>query len=140
MPEPVYWFALCTVILFLKMLGLSCYQAYHRISKRAFRTPEDAAFVGVPAVAEELPQVQRAAKAWLNDLESIPVFFALAVAYIWVEASPAAAAWWFGIFTAARVLHSVTYLARLQPWRTVFFGVALICLLGMAVEILLALG
>ncbi len=140
MSDPVYWFAVCTVVLFLKMMGLSCYQAYHRITRRAFKTPEDAAFVGVEPATEELPQVQRAGKAWLNDLENIPVFFALAVAYILVEASPAAAAWWFGIFTAARVLHSITYLAALQPWRTVFFGIALVCLLGMSVEILLALG
>ncbi|WP_404366905.1 MAPEG family protein [Marinobacter sp.] len=139
MNEAIYWYAVCTIILFLKMFGLSLYQAFHRITKASYKTPEDAAFVGVKPVAEELPEVQRGAKAWLNDLENIPIFFALGAACLWTGAAPGAVAWWFIIFTAARVLHTVSYLAAMQPWRTIFFGVGVVCLVGLAVEILLAL-
>ena len=70
-------YALCVVILFLKMLGISCYQGYYRISRLTFQNAEDARFVGRQASPEELPQVTRAARAWANDLENIPLFFVL---------------------------------------------------------------
>lgn len=75
----------------------------------------------------------------MNDLENIPVFWALGAAYIFVEASPGAAAGLFMTFTAARVLHTFFYLSALQPWRTLAYTVALVCLFGMAIQILLAL-
>lgn len=139
MDEAVYWYAVAAVLLFLKMFAVSAYQGFHRIGKLTFKTPEDAAFVGREAAPEELPQVQRAAQSWLNDLENIPIFLALGVAYVWVDASPGAAAWLFLTFTGARYLHTIFYLAGIQPWRTVAYGVGVVCLFGMCVQILLAL-
>jgi uncharacterized MAPEG superfamily protein len=139
MHPPIYWFAICAIVLFLKMFGLSLYQGYHRISRMTFRTPEDARFVGRTPAAEELPEVQRAAKAWLNDVENIPVFLALGLVYVLVGASPAAAPWLFGVFTGARILHTLSYLAGLQPWRTLFYAVAIGCLLWMCVNVLAVL-
>lgn len=63
MDETVYWYSLATVLLFFKMFATSAYQGFHRIGKNTFKTPEDAAFVGQEPAQEELPQVQRAAKA-----------------------------------------------------------------------------
>lgn len=139
MTEPIYWYAVAAVLLFLKMFALSCYQGYHRIGKQTFKTPEDAALVGKQPAEEELPQVQRAAKAWMNDLENIPIFLALGVAYVWTEASPASAAWLFMTFTAARYLHSLCYLAALQPWRTLAYMVGIACMFAMSVLIVMAL-
>lgn len=133
------WYAMCAVLLFFKMLGLSLYQGYHRIGKGRYKNPEDAAFVGKTPVSEELPQVQRAQRAWQNDLENIPVFFALGLIYVLVEAAPAAGPSFFATFTAARCVHSISYLLELQPWRTVAYGVGLICLVGMSAAILQAL-
>ncbi len=62
MDQAVYWYAVATVLLFLKMLATSAYQGFHRIGKMTFKTPEDAAFVGREAARDELPQVQRAAQ------------------------------------------------------------------------------
>ncbi|MCH8498801.1 MAG: MAPEG family protein [Marinobacter sp.] len=140
MDELQYWYALSAVLLFFKMFALSAYQGFHRISKQTFKTPEDAAFVGKAAASEELPQVQRAARAWLNDLENIPIFLALGVAYIWVEASLTWGAWLFIVFTAARYLHTLSYLLGIQPWRTVFYAIGIGCLFIMSGQILLALG
>lgn len=139
MSEPVYWYAVTAVLLFLKMFAVSAYQGYHRIGKMTFKTPEDAAFVGKTPASEELPQVQRAARVWLNDLENIPIFLALGVAYVWVEASPAAAGWLFLTFTVARYLHTLFFLCGLQPWRTAAYAVGVLCLFGMCVQIIAAL-
>jgi len=139
MDQAVYWYAVATVLLFLKMFATSVYQAFHRIGKMTFKIPEDAAFVGREPAKEEVPQVQQAARAWLNDLENIPIFLGLGVAYILVGASPDAAAWLFLVFTGARYLHTLFYLAGVQPWRTVAFAVGVVCMFIMSIQIVVAL-
>ncbi|SDO45112.1 MAPEG family protein [Vreelandella arcis] len=139
MDQAEYWYALATVLLFFKMFAISAYQGVHRIGKLTFKTPEDAALAGQKAAKEELPQVQRAARAWLNDLENIPIFLALGVAYILVGASPGLAAWLFPVFTVARYLHTLFYLGGIQPWRTVAYLVGVACLFVMSFQILFAL-
>ena len=139
MDETVYWFSLATVLLFFKMFATSAYQAFHRIGKKTFKTPEDAAFVGQKPAKEELPQVQRAAKAWLNDLENIPIFLGLGIVYILVGVPSGSAALLFMVFTGARYLHTGFYLAGLQPWRTIAFTVGIVCLFIMSIQILMAL-
>lgn len=139
MDDAIYWYAIAAVLLFLKMLAISVYQGFHRIGKMTFKTPEDAAFVGRRAANEELPQVQRAARAWSNDVENIPIFLGLAVAYIWVGAAPNLAVWLFMTFTGARYVHTVCYLAELQPWRTVAYAIGVVCMLIMCVLILTVL-
>ena len=78
MDQAEYWYAVASVLLFFKMFAISASQGFHRNMKLTFKTPEDAAFVRRKAAREELPQVQGAARAWLNDLENIPIFLALA--------------------------------------------------------------
>lgn len=125
-------YALCVVVLFVKMLGISCYQGYYRISRLAFQNEEDARLVGREANAQELPQVTRAAKAWGNDLENIPLFFVLGGLCVALDTAANASAALFCLFTAARVVHTLCYLKQWQPWRTLAYAVALACLLGMA--------
>lgn len=125
-------YALCVVVLFLKMLGISCYQGYYRISRLAFQNAEDARFVGREANAQELPQVTRAAKAWGNDLENIPLFFVLGGLCVALDTAANASSALFCLFTAARVVHTLCYLKQWQPWRTLAYAIALASLLGMA--------
>ena len=139
MDNAVYWYAVASVLLFLKMFAIAVYQGLHRITKMTFKTPEDAAFVGRDAAKEELPQVQRAARAWSNDVENIPIFLALGVAYVWVGAAPGLAAWLFLTFTGARYVHSLCLLAGLQPWRTVAYFVGVGCMFVMCGLIMSAL-
>lgn len=129
-------YAVSVVALFAKMFALSLYQGYHRISKLQFQTPEDARFVGRQPAAAELPQVTRAAMAWRNDLENIPVFFALGAAYVFVGGPLDSARWLFGLFVMARALHSLTYLAGLQPWRTLSYLVGIGALIGISAVLL----
>jgi len=123
-------YALCVVVLFLKMFLVSCYQGYHRLRFVAFTNPEDAAVFRRIALAAERPQVIRAAKVWANDLENIPMFFALGGLAVALEAATLPVLWLSVVFTVARVLHTLAYLRGLQPWRTLFYGIGVICLLG----------
>ncbi|AYG45473.1 MAPEG family protein [Pseudomonas sp. Leaf58] len=128
-------YALCVVVLFLKMFGVSCYQGYHRLRFVAFTNPEDAAVFKRAAQLAERPQVARAGRVWANDLENIPAFFALGGLAIALDAPAAVSAWLSIVFTLTRVLHTCAYLAGVQPWRTVCYGVGVLCLLGFCVVI-----
>jgi uncharacterized MAPEG superfamily protein len=139
MHNPLDWYSLCVVVLFLKMFATSVYQGFYRLSKRVFMNPEDAQVFQKSPAAEELPQVRRAAKAWQNDLENIPIFCSLGIAYVLLGASPKAASWLFSIFTMVRLLHTLTYLLSLQPWRTIAYGVGILCLFIMSWNIIIVL-
>lgn len=130
-------YAICVVVLLLKMLTISCYQGYFRLRSQIFTNPEDAAVFRRSAEFEECPQVRRGAKAWSNDLESIPLFIALGGLAVAVDAPGVMSQYLSGLFTVARVLHTVTYLAGVQPWRTVSYGMGVLCLLGLAGMIVL---
>ncbi|MGY2258834.1 MAPEG family protein [Pseudomonas sp. SDO55104_S430] len=125
-------YALCVVVLFLKMFAISCYQGFYRISRLTFQNPEDARLVGRLPSASELPQVAKAKSAWLNDLENIPLFFALGGLCVVFDTPVDRTVWLFGIFTGARVVHTVTFLAGWQPWRTIAYALGVGCLMGLA--------
>jgi uncharacterized MAPEG superfamily protein len=131
------FYAVITVILFFKMLALSTVQALARTSSKAFPNPEDAKFFGAPApVADELPIVKRAAAAWRNDLENIPIFLFLAMIYITLGCWPGGAFIYFTIFVVARILHTLAYLRAMQPARTIFYGIGIAMCVTLSVQIL----
>lgn len=140
MENSLDWYSLSVVLLFLKMFSLSLYQGFYRLSRGIFTNPEDAqCYSKLPKQEEELPQVVRAAKAWLNDLENIPIFLGLGIAYVLIGASPRAASWLFCIFTITRFFHTLTYLLCLQPWRTIAYAVGILCLMGLSWNICVVL-
>ncbi|NVZ50583.1 MAPEG family protein [Pseudomonas sp. B6002] len=126
-------YALCVLVLCLKMFAISCYQGYFRLRGLAFTHREDAAFFKRAAQPEELPQVARAARAWANDLENIPLFFVLGGLCVVLGDDSVAFFWLCGGFTLARVAHTVTYLMGWQPWRTLAYGLGVACLFGLGV-------
>ncbi|MBN2990555.1 MAPEG family protein [Pseudomonas cedrina subsp. fulgida] len=133
MNELLQVYALCVLVLCLKMFAISCYQGFFRMRGLAFTNREDAAFFSRAAQSEELPQVVRASKAWANDLENIPLFFVLGGLCVALGASTGTADGLFVGFTFARVVHTLTYLTGRQPWRTLAYGVGLICLFGLGI-------
>ena len=133
-------FALCVLVLFLKMLAISCYQGFFRLRHLAFTNIEDAGFFRRAANPTELPQVRRAARACANDLESIPLFFVLGCLCLAWEAPSVAAGGLFCTFARGRVMHTLLYLGGRQPWRTLAYGVGVICLLGLAGMIVVGVG
>jgi uncharacterized MAPEG superfamily protein len=140
MPMTAYQlYALTTVILFFKMLSISVVQGVGRASASQFVTPEDAEFFAHTApAAEEAPIVKRAVNAWRNDVENIPIFLFLGLIYVTLGCSPRSAAIYFTIFVVARILHTITFLRGLQPWRTIFFTIGMVVCVTLAIQILIA--
>ncbi len=129
-------YASCVVVLFLKMFAVSCYQGLFRLRHKAFTNAEDAAVFKRAARGQELAQVIRASRAWANDLENIPAFFALGGLAIALNAPAPVTASLSIVFTVARVLHTLAYLKGIQPWRTVCYGVGIFCLLGLSASLM----
>ena len=131
-------YALCAAILALKMLLSAVYTSVCRTRHRGFVNPEDAATFapGTAASEQEHPAVAHALRIQRNDVENIPAFFAIGLAYVLLGASPFGAAVYLGTYTAARVLHTLAYMGRLQPWRAVCYLVGVLCMLGMIAQIL----
>ena len=77
--------------------------------------------------------VERYRRVHQNDLENIPPFLILAHLYMLSGPSYGVAATLFIAFTAARIVHTVTYLAGLQPWRSIAFEAGQIALVVTAI-------
>jgi len=94
--------------------------------------------LGGTSAVQEHADVQRILRMHRNDLENILPFFTVGLIFVLMGAPGRTAAIYFYTFTAARIVHSITYLLQLQPWRTVAFVVGVLCVVGMLVQILMA--
>lgn len=116
-------FALTYLLLVLKMAAVGWVTSYYRLRKRVFSTPEDYTAQGLSPRQVRDEDVERARRAHRNDLENILPFFAVGFFYALTQPSLGVARILFVGYLLARVLHSVFYLAALQPWRTLAFAV-----------------
>ncbi len=128
-------YAITTIVLALKMAAISVVQGRARASAGVFTNPEDAKTFGAQFASTEPPAVERANKAWRNDLENIPIF--LIIAWIYVYAGLAAGAFviYCVIFMAARIVHTFCYLNARQPARTIAFTVGALTALAMMIHV-----
>jgi prostaglandin-E synthase 1 len=132
-------YALCAAILGIKMLGAAVYTGTRRQKFGGFINPEDATNfggAGVEAKPEEAPEVARALRIQRNDLENIPLFFAIGLIYVLSGASVMGVTILCGLFTVARVTHSFVYAKGIQPARAICFGVGALCTLLMIFRII----
>lgn len=112
-------FALTAVALFIKMFAVAGVQGIQRMKHRTFARPDDAAFFGrgVAVAAQDLPVVERAQNTLRNDVENIPIFLFLMIAYAQLGAWPLGAAIYGTLFVLARITHTITYINPRQPLR-----------------------
>ena len=130
--------ALFSSLLVLKMFAVAFTTALTRSKSGVVVNPEDTKVnKGSRAEPQDAPNVLRAKRAHLNDCENIPGFLVLAVVFTLMGASATAGWAYFGLYFAARTMHTVSYLAGLQPWRTLMFFVGQITMLGVVVQILM---
>jgi uncharacterized MAPEG superfamily protein len=130
------WFALTYLLLVVKILAVGWITSFYRLRYRVYATPEDYALQGIsvpasPPVGQE--QIERARRAHQNDLENILPYFAVGFFFALTEPSLPVARFLYVTFFLARVLHTVFYLAALQPWRSLAFLVAQAALVVMLV-------
>ncbi|MEP7125193.1 MAG: MAPEG family protein [Byssovorax sp.] len=134
-------FAVCAVILSMEMLILGGYTAARRSGNKSYLNPEDSkvSFKDAKLVeGAEHPEVARIQRAHRNLLESLPMFLGLGLIYLLAGASPLGGKICFITFTAARVLHALVYIKEKQPFRTMFYAIGSFALIGMMVQILMA--
>ena len=134
-------YVFCSVVLSLEMLVLGAMTAARRAKVGSFANPEDAKVSPQGAKANdgvEHPEVARILRAHRNLLEAIPMFFALGLIAVLTGASPMGVKIALITFTVARVLHAIAYLNAAQPWRTIFFGIGLLCLVGLMIMSVMA--
>jgi len=131
-------YAMCSAVLCLKMLSIGHYTGFLRIKAKAFLNPEDAEQFsdGTGLGTSEHPDVERGLRAHRNDLESTLPFFAIGLIYVLMGAKGTGAAILLVGFTTLRLLFSVFYLRGMQPFRSLTFMAAELCLLVMILQIL----
>lgn len=134
-------YVFCSVVLSVEMLALGAMTAARRAKVGTFANPEDVKVSPEGAKLSEggeHPEVARIQRAHRNLLESIPMFFALGLIAVLTGASPMGVQIALIAFTVARVLHAIAYLNGAQPWRTIFFGIGLLSLLGLMIMSVMA--
>jgi uncharacterized MAPEG superfamily protein len=129
-------YALTAIVLELKMATIALVQGRGRVSTGTFVLPEDAKLFHGTAATEEPPIVERASRAWRNDLENIPIFLILGGIYCAADLSAKAFALYCLVFTVMRIVHTYTYIKAIQPARTIAFTVGAITMLVMMIHIL----
>ena len=133
--EGFHSYAVCSAILAIKMLFTGNYTSIQRMRTKGFVNEEDAKAFGGTADQLEHPAVAHALRIQRNDLENIPLFFAIGLIFV-LHGATANAVWWYAwTFTLARLAHWVAYLNHLQPWRAICYFIGYLCILGMAVQI-----
>lgn len=130
-------YAITAIVLTFKMAAISIVQGRGRLGSQVFTNPEDVRAFGGTLEARDAAPVERAAKAWRNDLENIPIFLILGWIYVAAALSLAAFEVYCIVFMIARIIHTITYLAAVQPWRTASYTVGALAMLALVIHLLI---
>jgi uncharacterized MAPEG superfamily protein len=128
-------YAIACLILSVNVLFLWGYSGFVRYRTKTVMNEEDAARYGTPLAEVDPPAVARVLRVHANAQASIYPFLFLGLVFVLAGGSARTGAIIFGIFTAARLLHSICYLRAMQPWRTNFFTVGLLVTVALIVDI-----
>jgi prostaglandin-E synthase 1 len=126
-------YAITAVVLNINLLFVWGYSGAARAKTKTAVNKEDAERFRTAYAHADPPEVARVLRAHANAQAMIYPFLFLGLVFVLAGGSAGFAEVVFGVFTAARILHSIVYLAGKQPWRTAFFTVsaaAIIALLG----------
>jgi glutathione S-transferase len=116
-------YAITCLVLCGNLLFLWGYSGAARAKTKIAINEEDAVRFGASLAEIDPPTVARVLRAHDNAQASIYPFLFLGLVFVLAGGSAGRATVIFGIFTGARLLHSIFYLAGKQPWRTIFFSV-----------------
>jgi uncharacterized MAPEG superfamily protein len=132
-------YAFTAVVLSLNLLFLWAYSGAVRGKTKTSINEEDASLRKTALEPVDPPAVARVLRAHANAQAAIYPFLFLGLVFVLAGGSAGFARIVFAVFVAARVIHSIVYLAGKQPWRTLFFivgGLATLALLGDVVWLL----
>ncbi|SRR5579875_187482 len=131
-------YTITAIVLALKMAALAVVQGRARLNAGAFTNPEDAKAFGAKLASSEPPLVERASKAWRNDLENIPIFLILAWIYVYAGLAAGAFIVYCVLFMLGRITHTLCYLNAIQPGRTIAFAVGALTMLALMIHLFIA--
>jgi uncharacterized MAPEG superfamily protein len=127
-------YAVACAVLLTHLQTIWLYSGFVRSKTGTAPNPEDAR--GKTTVRDaDPPEVARVLRVHANGQASVYPFLFLGLVYVLAGGSADFAAWDFGIFAAARILHSVAYLAGRQPWRSIFYATSTAAFLALLVQI-----
>jgi uncharacterized MAPEG superfamily protein len=130
--------AASTTVLGLHLIALALWTGTVRFKRETYVNPEDAVLNKAKQADVEHPDTQRVKRAHTNAIENAVPFFAIAPLYVMTGGTLTGAKAYFLTFVAARLLHSAFYLWGRQPFRTLCFGIGILCVIGMGVHVLRA--
>lgn len=118
-------YVVSTLVLGLNLLLLANNTALTRTFAGEVVNPEDLRTLPQGTVVYESgnDKTSRYRRAHRNALENIPLFLLTGFVLSLSDPPVALAVGLFVVFVAARVSHSVCYVAGLQPWRTLSFAI-----------------
>jgi glutathione S-transferase len=122
----------------LHLLALALWTGTVRAMRKVFLFPEDARVNRGQQAATEHIDVLRVQRAHANLLENAVPFFIVGLAYVATGASACGAQALLYGFVAARVAHTIAYLAGRQPYRTLTFATGVLAIVAMATQALRA--
>ncbi len=122
-PTFAIWCASLAFLIGKTILLNSNAQAFFRLQSKRFALPEDARFFAKGEATEPHEMVTRFQRVWGNDLENIPFFLVVSLAFVLAGGSEKFTLIYCAMFCVARLLHTITYAMKLQPWRTLVFVV-----------------
>jgi prostaglandin-E synthase 1 len=129
-------YAITCLLLCVNLLFLWAYSGAVRAKTKIAINEEDAARYGAPLAEIDPPPVARVLRAHGNAQASIYPFLVLGLVFVLAGGSARTGTVIFGVFTGARLLHSIFYLAGKQPWRTVFFSVGGLATIALMLDII----
>ncbi|XP_062515708.1 microsomal glutathione S-transferase 1-like isoform X2 [Corticium candelabrum] len=118
-------YAFYAALLAVKMVFVQLWTGVQRSKHNVPAVQEDAYMHSKDSKPSENENVERVRRALINDLENIPTFLIISLAYVLTRPTLSIAIWHFRLFTVGRVMHTVAYLLALQPYRSIGFTISL---------------
>ncbi|MFH1044842.1 MAG: MAPEG family protein [Pseudomonadota bacterium] len=128
-------YAITCLVLCANLLFLWVYSGAMRGKSKTVINEEDVHQFGASLTVIDPPPVARALRAHHNAQASIYPFLLLGLVFVLAGGTAGFATILFGIFTLARLVHSIAYLRRMQPWRTVSFVVGGLATIALMLDI-----
>jgi prostaglandin-E synthase 1 len=124
-------YALSAAFLSIHMIVLDSYSGAVRAKVKVTPNKEDARQTA--SVALEEPE----AVARVMRVNTVP-FLVLGLVLVLIGTTKTTAMAYFGTFVAARLGHTFAYLAGKQPWRSIFFTIGQLAILGIVYQVVRA--
>ncbi|KAG5682643.1 hypothetical protein PVAND_011982 [Polypedilum vanderplanki] len=129
-------YAFWTAITVLKMLIMSPLTGRLRFKNKTFANAEDVKFTSPKGKAKfDDEEVERVRRAHRNDLENCIPFMIIGLFYVLTNPVASIAINIFRAGAISRILHTISYLNSLQPWRALSFFVCLGCTIYMSIQV-----